>query len=719
MRCSFSGETVIPRESTATPTCRSCPSCRRSNGNPNHVLSARHDLASAPLLPAKEVMALAAAGFTTAVQLLDHLPKRYEDRRRFDAFPNQATGAAVCLRGTVVDASLRHFGPGRKFYEAVVMDGSGGVFGSGKITCRWFNMPFIQKLVATGHEVSVFGKVKESNGRLIIDHPEFEILRDDDKESIHIERIVPIYRNVSGIAQRRLREIIHSLLHEVDPGTLVAAGDVDPSLDRAQAYQTVHFPESAELANAARRRFALEEFFALQLNVVWRRARYHEQSGRVLGKSTAYLKDFYSNLPFDLTGAQKRSIKEILADMRSPRPMNRLLQGDVGSGKTFVAMASMLLAIGSGCQAALMAPTQILAEQHYLTFRRWLEPLGIRMALRTGNRDEASHLEMEGEPQIIIGTHALLYDSVSFRDLGLVVIDEQHKFGVAQRASLIRQGIMPDVLVMTATPIPRTLTMTIYGDLDVSILDEKPPGRGKIITAVRTGAKQTDVTKFVKEQLTEGRQAYLVYPLVEESDTLKAESATEAFDKWKKRLAPHEVGLIHGKLRPEEKEVVMKRFREGETAALVATSVIEVGVDVPNASVMILHNAERFGIAQLHQLRGRIGRGGHKGYCVLLTDGKSPEALEKLKVLEQTADGFEIAEADLRLRGPGDVLGTMQSGLSDLRFADFLADTALLREARALAEKMLSEDPHLDGIHRNLRTLIHDPGDAVTLPSTA
>ncbi len=683
------------------------------------MFSAHDDLSTVPLLPAKEVVALAAAGFTKAIDLLNHLPKRYEDRRRFDAFPNQATGAAVCLRGTVIDASLRHFGPGRKFYEAVVMDGSGGVFGSGKITCRWFNMPFIQKLVATGHEVSVYGKVKESNGRLIIDHPEFEILRDDDGESIHIERIVPIYRNISGIAQRRLREIIHSLLMQVDPETLVAAGDFDTSSARSQAYQDVHFPESAESAAAARRRFALEEFFALQLNVVWRRSRYGEQSGRVLGKSTAYLTEFYNSLPFDLTGAQKRSIKEILADMRSPRPMNRLLQGDVGSGKTFVAMATMLLAIDSGCQAALMAPTQILAEQHYLTFHRWLEPLGIRVALRTGNRDEASHLEMAGEPQIIIGTHALLYDSVSFRDLGLVVIDEQHKFGVAQRASLIRQGVVPDVLVMTATPSPRTLTMTIYGDLDVSVLDEKPPGRGKIVTAVRTGAKQTDVTKFVKDQLAEGRQAYLVYPLVEESETLKAESATEAFEKWRKRLAPHEVGMIHGKLRPEEKEAVMERFRKGEIAALVATTVIEVGVDVPNASVMILHNAERFGLAQLHQLRGRIGRGGHKGFCILLTDGKNPEALEKLKVLEQTADGFEIAEADLRLRGPGDVLGTVQSGVSDLRFADFLADTALLREARALADKVLTEDPHLDGVHRTLRKLIHESGDAITLPSTA
>lgn len=683
------------------------------------MFPAHDDLASLPLLSAKEVTALAVAGFNTPAAVLDHLPKRYEDRRRFDAFPNQASAQAVCLRGGVIDASLKHFGPGRGYYEAVVMDGSGGVFGSGKITCRWFNMPFIQKVVAAGQEVCIYGKVKEFNGRLIIDHPEFEVLRDDDEASIHLERIVPIYRNIAGIAQRRLREIIHLLLCQIDPATLGAIYDMDRSSPRAQAFREVHFPDSLDQAQAARRRFAFEEFFSLQLNVVWRRSRHGEQTGRVLGKTTTSLKRFYASLPFDLTGAQKRSIKEILADMRSTRPMHRLLQGDVGAGKTFVAMAAMLLAIDSGCQAALMAPTQILAEQHYLTFRRWLEPLGIRVALRTGNRDELNHLEVEGDSQIIIGTHALLYDSVAFRDLGLVVIDEQHKFGVAQRAALIRQGVVPDVLVMTATPIPRTLTMTIYGDLDVSLLDEKPPGRGKIVTAVRVAAKQTDVTKFVKDQLAQGRQAYLVYPLVEESETLKAESATVAFEKWAKRLGSEQVGLIHGKLRPEEKESVMSRFRDGGIAALVSTTVIEVGVDVPNASVMILHHAERFGLAQLHQLRGRIGRGGHKGYCILLTDGRNPESMEKLKVLEQTADGFEIAEADLRLRGPGDVLGTMQSGLSDLRFPDFLADTVLLRDARALADQVFAEDPLLDGAHQNLRTLIQSAEGAAGLPGTA
>ena len=683
------------------------------------MFSALTDFATLSLLLPREVVALAAAGVTNAATLLDHFPKRYEDRRRFDAFPSQATTVAVCLRGTVIDASLKHPGPGRLFFEIIIMDPSGGIFGSGKITCRWFNMPFIQKLVAVGHEISIFGKAKEVSGRLIIDHPEFEILRDDDVESIHVERIVPIYKNIAGIAQRRLREIVHLVIQQTEPDSLVSVRDVLVTSCRAQALKEIHFPETMDQANISRRRFAFEEFFALQLNVVWRRVRYQEQSGRVLGRSTTYLRRFYSSLPFDFTEAQKRSVREILADMRTVRPMNRLLQGDVGSGKTFVAMAAMLLAIDSGCQAALMAPTQILAEQHYLTFLRWLEPLGIRVALRTGNRHECVFDETVGEPQIVIGTHALLYESVYFRDLGLVVIDEQHKFGVAQRARLIRQGIVPDVLVMTATPIPRTLTMTIYGDLDVSILDEKPPGRGKIVTAVRIKAKQLDVTKFVKSQLSQGRQAYLVYPLVEESETLKVESATEAFEKWQKRLASYEVGLIHGKLKPEEKELVMGRFREGAISALVCTTVIEVGVDVPNANVMILNHSERFGLAQLHQLRGRIGRGGHKSYCILLTDGKSPEALEKLKVLEQTSDGFEIAEADLRLRGPGDVLGTVQSGLSDLRFTDFLADTALLREARELADRILAQDPQLDGIHRNLRGIIYECDAHPLLPSTA
>jgi ATP-dependent DNA helicase RecG len=676
------------------------------------VFSAQDDLATLPLIPPKEAAALAAAGMRTAAEVLSHLPKRYEDRRRFDRFPNQPSATPVCLRGMIVDASLRRFGPGRRYYEAIVMDGEGGVFGSGKITCRWFNMPFIHKLLAAGQDVVLYGKVKDYKGRLFIDHPEFEIIRPDEEagESIHLERIVPVYRNISGISQRRLREIMQLLLQQIDPASLVSAMDFISPSPRADDLKTVHFPTAVEEAATSRRRFALEEFFALQLNVAWRRARYHERTGRVLGKRTTLLKRFHESLPFELTGAQKRAIREILADMRSERPMNRMLQGDVGAGKTFVAMAAMLLAVDSGCQAALMAPTQILAEQHFLTFRRWLDPLGVRVSLITSGREEHGDSPQGEAPQILIGTHALLHDGASFTDLGFVVIDEQHKFGVTQREALAARGGTPDVLVMTATPIPRTLTMTVYGDLDVSLLDEKPAGRGKIITALRAGAKQNDITRFVKEKLDEGRQAYLVYPLVEESETLDLESATEAFEKWRKRLPKHDVGLIHGKMATEEKEEVMRRFRDGGIHALVATTVIEVGVDVPNACLMILHHAERFGLAQIHQLRGRIGRGGHKGYCILLADGKNPDAMEKLGVLETTADGFEIAEADLRLRGPGDVLGTTQSGLSDIRFTDFLADTALLIEARGLADAVLADGPLLDGRHRALKPLIRDGG---------
>ncbi len=681
------------------------------------MITGQNELSSLPGISAKEIQALNAAGVLTPADLLHHFPKRYEDRRQFDRFPNQATAKPVCLTGGVIDAGNKGFGKTR-FYEAIIMDGAGSVFGSGKVTCRWFNMPFMSKVIAAGQQVIAYGKVKEQGGRLIIDHPEIEVIDDDSNtETIHLNRIVPIYKNISGINQRRLREIIYSVATPTNQGHTAGFPYPVSEKNRADDLFETHFPTFAESAKAARRRFALEAFFTLQLNVVWQRNRYRSHQGRVLGKKTTLLKAFYHSLPFDLTESQKRSIKEIIADMRSPRPMNRLLQGDVGAGKTFVAMASMLLAIDSGADAAMMAPTQILAEQHFLTFKKWLEPLGVKIVLRTANQKKETQPQSSSDhcslgtdhsskATIFIGTHALLYDPDLFNDLGLVVIDEQHKFGVVQRATLIRQGTLPDVLVMTATPIPRTLTMTIYGDLDVSLLNEKPAGRGKIVTALRIKPKQTDITDFVKTQLNEGRQAYLVYPLVEESDSIKAESATEAFSSWQKRLGKENVGLLHGKLRPEEKDAVMGDFRDGKIKALVATSVIEVGVDVPNANLMILHHAERFGLAQLHQLRGRIGRGEHKSYCILLTDSKLPEALEKLAVLEKSNDGFEIAEADLELRGPGDVLGTAQSGLTDLRFAEFITDTELIREARALADRVFHEDPDLESQHQNLRPLI-------------
>ncbi|MFU8893955.1 MAG: ATP-dependent DNA helicase RecG [Luteolibacter sp.] len=657
--------------------------------------------ASLPGVSAREVEALAAAGLATISDLLDYFPRRHEDRRRFDRFPNQPMPDAVCLRGIVFDLGRRGMGAGKGFTEATILQGHGNVFESGRITLRWFNMPYIHRVLAAGQDIIVYGKVREHGGRLIINHPEFEILDEDGGEtSIHLERIVPVYRNITGIPQRRLREIIHLAITTVDPATTELPVKVDSAIPRHTAYRHAHFSESDEQATHAMRRFALEDFLRTQLNVAWRRKHHRQQPGRTLGRKTTLLKKFYESLPFDLTNAQKRSIRELIDDMRQHVPMRRLLQGDVGAGKTFVAMAAMLLAVESGCQAALMAPTQILAEQHFLTFRKWLEPLGLRLALQTSGREETTHAGESAD--ILIGTHALLHRPDAFRDLGFVVIDEQHKFGVLQRETLISHGITPDVLVMTATPIPRTLTMTLYGDLDVSLLDERPVGRGRLITGLRIAPKQSDVTNFVKSQLAEGRQAYLVYPLVEESDSLKIESAVEAHAKWSKRLGKFQVGLLHGKLPAEEKERVMRQFRDGEIAALVATSVIEVGVDVPNANVMILHHAERFGLAQLHQLRGRIGRGGHKSYCVLVTDGKSDEALEKLRVIEQSADGFEIAEADLRLRGPGELMGTRQSGMSAIRFPEFLADTELIREARAIADRLLEEDPALDANHAAL-----------------
>lgn len=648
-------------------------------------------IAELGVLAPKEVIALASAGVETVMDLLDRVPKRYEDRRRFDAFPTQASSHAVCLRGMVVDAGRRFFGGRKGVYEVVVQAGNEVGFGENSITCRWFNAPYIANILAVGHEIVLYGKPKDVNGKLVVDHPEFEVIKDgeESRESVHVERIVPVYKNISGIAQRRLREIVFLLLERVDGESLVGEFTVDESYPRMDAYREVHFPGEMEQVEAARRFFALEEFVRLQLEVARRRKKYHQQKGRVQGQKMHLLKEFYESLPFDLTGAQKRCVKEIIKDMRSELPMNRMLQGDVGSGKTFVALCAALLAVDSGAQVALMAPTQILAEQHYLTFREWLDPLEVRVGLTTSDREEQGNMSLSKKPQVLIGTHALLYGKNVFDDLGLVIIDEQHKFGVEQRGKLVRKGVMPDVLVMTATPIPRTLTLTIYGDLDVSVIDELPKGRGKIITGVRPKAKVSDVTKFIKEKLDEGRQAYIVYPLVEESESLKAGAATVEYEKWVKRLGPHEVSLVHGKMSADEKERVMKDFRGNVSQVLVATSVIEVGVDVPNASVMVIYDAERFGLSQLHQLRGRIGRGEHKSYCILVTKAKNPEALEKLQVLADTLDGFKISEADLKMRGPGDVLGTEQSGLADMRFIEYLADVDLIREARRIAEEIM------------------------------
>jgi ATP-dependent DNA helicase RecG len=566
--------------------------------------------------------------------------------------------------------------------------------------CRWFNLHYVQKIIATGQRLVVFGKPRLRGKRICMDHPEFEVIENDEEISIHFRRITPIYPATEGLSQRVLRSIIYRLLNEISDRPLETLAPVDlVHGEKRDAIRAIHFPESWKARDAAREYLVLSEFFAIQMLIASR----HSESSIRIGESHcgpgALLDKFLKALPFELTGAQLKVITEIRRDLAASQAMNRLLQGDVGSGKTVVAIAAILLAIESGFQAAFMAPTQILAEQHYTVLRRWLEPLGVRMALRTAARQEESFLPLvagDENADVIIGTHALLYENVSFSNLGLVVIDEQHKFGVAQRARLTAREPAPDVLVMTATPIPRTLTMTVYGDLDVSIIDEMPLNRGKIVTAIRNDSSLGEVLSFLRTQLEAGRQLYVIYPLIDESDKLDVKAAAAEYELWRERLHPSRCELLHGRIPAAEKQEIMERFRRGQSKALISTTVIEVGVDVPNAAVMLIENAERFGLAQLHQLRGRIGRGEHKSYCILLTSDKSKETAAKLAVLEKTTNGFEVAEADWDLRGPGDLLGTAQSGLPALKIGNLKTDAGLMRRARGAAMSIFDADPRLE-----------------------
>ncbi len=687
-------------------------------------------LDSLPFLSTRLRKSLASAGFLTAGDVLTHFPFRYEDRTAFDGWPDalDASGPALCLQGLVTDVQVKRLGPGRPVAVVTLAPPdhhrTPGLEGlqtfAAPLTLRWFNMPFIAKSFAADQEVIVYGKPKpDPRGSLVIDHPEFEILNDTPSEeaSIHLQRLAPIYGAREGVPQKTFRRAVWLLLEHLQDDTVPdllptpsATGEF-ADLTRPLALRAIHFPPSLDAKNRARRYLALEEFFLLQLEVLRRRQRWDALAGASHCGPGLLLNQWLLALPFQLTNAQLRSIAEIRADLASPRPMNRLLQGDVGSGKTFVALAAILLAVESGCQAALMAPTQILAEQHYLNFRRWLDPLGLRIGLRTASLKEDG-FSPSAPPQILIGTHALLHGHSELPNLGLAIIDEQHKFGVHQRRLLVQQGRAPHVLVMTATPIPRTLTMTVYGDLDVSLIDELPAGRRPILTAVRQQPDPNQIASFLKQQFAEGRQAYLVYPLIDESDSLALKAASKEHLAWEKKLAPYPVGLLHGRLPPDEKEAVMRTFRANQLSALVSTSVIEVGVDVPNASVMIIFEAERFGLAQLHQLRGRIGRGPHKSFCILAASGKNAPALQRLHTLAATTDGFAIAEADLLLRGPGDLLGTAQSGLANLVLGDLIRDSALVRLARRLAANLLASDPLLAlPQHAPLRLLPAPPLD--------
>jgi ATP-dependent DNA helicase RecG len=656
-----------------------------------------------------QLTALGKLGITTLRELLEHYPRRHEDRKRFDHFPNVPDERSFCLSGTVGKTVFRRFGRMRSF-EAEFEETPGSAFSS-RITLRWFNLLHVQKSVVMGSQLVVHGKVRRRGKRLCMEHPEFEVVTEEDRESIHLDRIVPVHPAGEGISARVIRALIHRALSETN---WIAWIDPLPhrKADWGTALRNIHFPENFEQLEPARRELALRELLAIQMLVTIRRNEARKPRGVEKKCRGNLLARFLKALPFELTGAQRKSITTIREDMGRAHRMSRLLQGDVGSGKTIVAASAMLTAVESGHRAILMAPTQILAEQHFRNFQHWFDPLGIPVGLLTGARklnptSKGKTLPEAKHSGVVIGTHALLHSESALQGAGLVVIDEQHKFGVLQRTRLANSPSAPDVLVMTATPIPRTLAQTIYGDLDLSILDEKPPGRGTLRTAARTSEKLPEIIAFLLDQLEKGRQAYIVYPLIEESGKLEAKAAEAEITSWRERLAPFLCELLHGRMKAEEKKSVMESFLSGSAKVLVTTSVIEVGVDVPNATFLLVENAERFGLAQLHQLRGRIGRGIHTSTCVLIEGSGHPEAMERLTILERTNDGFVVAEEDLRLRGSGDILGTEQSGLPPLRIADLYRDGDLIDVASLEASRILNRDPTLiQPHHLPLRHLV-------------
>lgn len=667
-------------------------------------LSPETSLENVDWISRPRLKALQRLGISTLADLLRHFPRRHEDRRKFARFPDQASEIPECLFGVVKKTSYRRFGP-RRIFEAVLIDEAAGMLSS-PLTCKWFNMPWVQKSITGGCRLVVFGKPRLRSRQIVMEHPEYEVIEDDAEASLHFDRITPVHGAGEGIPVRVLREFVHRALEETDLQCMSRLWPDEASSLVSDVWRMVHFPQSIEECEVARRQIVRDIFFGIQLKLGYRKSSIKNAGGISRPGTGIIWKQVEDALPFTLTLSQQEVMAEISSDMASPHRMNRLLQGDVGSGKTLVALRAMIQAHESGFQAAIMAPTQILAEQHYLNFRRILDPLGIPVSLRTSARseetpDDAGSLffsasARSASPPLIVGTHALLFEKSNFDNLGLVVIDEQHKFGVIQRSRLIARADAPDVLVMTATPIPRTITQTLYGDLDVSSIRERPAGRGKILTAVRDTSKLPEIIQFLRGEIAAGRQAYIVYPLIEESEKLESKAAAVEFERWRDLLAPGTVGLVHGRLDADAKEAVMNDFRSGKISVLVATTVIEVGVDVPNATIMLIEEAGRFGLSQLHQLRGRIGRGSLKSYCVLLHSGATGAALEKLEVMEKTLDGFEIAEADLQLRGPGDMLGTAQTGMPSLGPGDLLRDASLMNEARAAALSLLKSDPLLE-----------------------
>jgi len=654
-------------------------------------------------------------GIRTVEDLLSYAPFRYEDRTNVKPISQLAPGEMATVIAQVHTTKLAGFQRKRLgLFEATFTDGGA------QLIAKWFHGGYLANVLESGQMVALYGKVELDNytRNLMMTHPEFEILtaEDDPESSLHTGRIVPIYQAVGKITTRVFRRLIHRLL-----GQLTPENDPLPEYIRRQmklpdhwtAIQALHFPPPGEdlrtlngFRSPAHFRLIFEEFFWLECGLSLKRKKAKIRQGIRFELTDRVREQILAMLPFKPTGAQKRVLKEIADDMSSDRPMNRMLQGDVGSGKTLVAAEAAIIAIENKHQVAVLAPTEILAAQHYFSFKNLFAELGYVVHLLVGSqtareKKQAKKLIAEGLIQVAVGTHALLEEDVEFQRLGLVVIDEQHRFGVMQRLRLMEKGTAPDVLVMTATPIPRTLALTIYGDLDTSIIDELPPGRQPIKTFHVTDSQVERVYSFLRQEIDKGRQAYIVYPLVEESE----KQALKAAEKMHKHLSHFvfpdlSIGLLHGRMKAVEKEAVMKQFKDGEIKILVATTVVEVGVDVANATVMVIEQAEQFGLAQLHQLRGRVGRGGEQSYCMLVTEKMSDAARERIRTLVDSNDGFHIAEMDLRLRGPGEFFGTKQSGLPAFRIGNIIRDHDILELARNEATAFIQKPPSPEELRR-------------------
>jgi ATP-dependent DNA helicase RecG len=662
----------------------------------------------------KRAAMLKKLGISTVEDALAYLPWRYEDRGNLKKIGRLTYGSYETVAGEVVSAEVvqtkrKHV----KIFELLITDRSGILIGS------WFNQPFMQKMFKKGQQVILSGIVKANpykGGLPQIDNPDYEIMDDDAGDKlIHTGRVVPIYRTTTGLSVRYLRSIMKDILDtcsgsmtEMLPEKIIKKYSLMPVSD---AYCEVHFPTSEKDVSilnrglsAAHRRLSFEELFALELGLALRKRGVAMEKKGIRFKPLMNLETaLRKSLPFNLTEAQERVIAEIKNDMMADRPMNRLVQGDVGCGKTIVALIAALLAVENGYQACVMAPTEILAEQHYNTMTALVRPLGITVRSLTGSLKKKEKETVlagitSGEDRIVVGTHALIEEQVAFSKLGLAIIDEQHRFGVMQRSSLTSKGYEPDVLVMTATPIPRTLALTVYGDLDVSVIDEMPKGRSPVITRLFFENKRREAYRFIDCEIKKGRQVYVVYPLVEETEKSDLKAATEMATHMQKDVFPAwKVGLLHGRMKADGKESVMESFKSGGIQILVSTTVIEVGVDVPNATIMVIEHPERFGLAQLHQLRGRVGRGTHQSYCILMGPRMfTEEARERLNAFVRTNDGFRIAEEDLRMRGPGEFFGTRQSGLPDLRAANIIRDADLLETARNEAMHFVEQDPKME-----------------------